>query len=59
MESLIVKSMLQSKLVDDVSVPEIYPQLNVIQKGMIVDSSLKLTHSDWIKNIQRIWTLTT
>ena len=32
MEPLIVKTMLQLKLVDDVSVPEIYPQLNVIQK---------------------------
>ena len=49
MEPLIVKTMLQSKLVDDVGVPEIYPQLNVIQKSMIVDSSPKLMHSDWIK----------
>ena len=48
MEPLIVKMMLQLKLVDDVGVPEIYPQLNVIQKSMEVDSSPKLTHSDWI-----------
>ena len=32
MEPLIVKTMLQSKLVDDVGMPEICPQLNVIQK---------------------------
>ena len=29
--------------------PEINPQLNLIQKGMVVDSSPKLTHIDWIK----------
>ena len=33
MKPLIVKTMLQSKLLDDVGVPEIYPQLNVIQKA--------------------------
>ena len=49
MEPLIVKTMLQSKLVDDVGVPEIYPQLNVIQKSMVMDSSPKLTHCEWIK----------
>ena len=31
--------MLQSKLVTTVGVPEIYPQLNVIQKSKVVDSS--------------------
>ena len=41
--------MLQSKLADSVGVPEICPQLNVIQKSMVVDSSPKLTHNDWIK----------
>ena len=49
MEPLIVKTMLQTKLEDDVGMPEIYPQLNVIQKSMVVDSSPNLTHSDWIK----------
>ena len=49
MEPLIVKTMLQSKLVTNVGVSEIHPQLNVIQKSMVVDSSPKLTHSDWIK----------
>ena len=49
MEPLIVKMMLQSKLMDNVGVPEVDPQLNLIQKSMVVDSSPKLTHSDWIK----------
>ena len=49
MEPLIVKTMLQLKLLTDVGVPEIYPRLNVIQKSMVVDSSPKLAHSDWIK----------
>ena len=49
MEPLIVKTMLQSKLVTDVGVPEIYPQMNVIQKSMVVDSPLNLTRIDWIK----------
>ena len=43
------KTMLQSKMVTDVGVPEMYPQLNVIQKSMVVDSSPKLTHNNWIK----------
>ena len=49
MEPLIVKTMLQSILVTNVGVPEIYPQLNTIQKSMVVDSSPKLTHGHWIK----------
>ena len=49
LEPLIVKAMLQSKLVSDVGIPEMYPQLKVIQKSMVVDSSPKLTHNDWIK----------
>ena len=49
MEPLIVKTMLQSKLVTDVDITEMYPQLKVIQKSMVVDSSPKLTHNDWIK----------
>ena len=50
MEPLIVKIMLQSKLANDIGMPEIDPQLNLIQKSMVVDSSLLLTHSDWIKD---------
>ena len=49
MEPLIVKTMLQSKLADNVGMPEINPQLNLIQKIMVVNSSPKLTHKDWIK----------
>ena len=49
MEPLIVNTMLQSKLVMDVDIPEMYSQLKVIQKSMVVDSSPKWTHSDWIK----------
>ena len=41
--------MLQSKLVTNVDIPEMYPQLKVIQKSMVVDSSPKLTRNDWIK----------
>ena len=33
----------------DVDIPEMYPQLKVIKKSMVVDSSSKLTHNDWIK----------
>ena len=49
MEPLIVKTILQSKLVDSVGISEIYPQLNVLQKSMVVDSPPKVIHSDWIK----------
>ena len=49
MEPLIVKTMLQLKLANDVGIPEIDSQLTLIQKGMVVDSSPKLTHNDWIK----------
>ena len=49
MEPLIVKTMLQSKLVTSVDIPEMYPELKVIQKNMVVNSSPKLTHNNWIK----------
>ena len=49
MEPLIVKAMLQSKLVTNMDIPEVYPQLEVIQKSLIVDSSPKLTNNDWIR----------
>ena len=44
-----MKTMLQSKLVTEVGVLDVYPQLNVIQKSMVVGSSPKLTHDDWVK----------
>ena len=46
MEPLIVKTMLQSKLVNDVGMPEIDLHPNLIQKSMVADSTPKLTHSD-------------
>ena len=49
MEPLIVKTMLQSKLVMNVDIQEVYPQLRFIQKGLVVDSSPKLTNNDWMK----------
>ena len=49
MEPLIVKTMLQSKVMNDVGMPEIDPHLNLIQKSMVVNSSPKLTHKEWIK----------
>ena len=49
MEPLVVKAMLQSKLVVNVDIPDVYPQIEVIQKSLVVDSSPKLTNSDWIR----------
>ena len=49
MESLIVKAMLQLKLITNVDIPEVYPQLEVVQKNLIGDSSPKLTNNDWIR----------
>ena len=46
---MIVKTMLQSKLVTDVGIPDLDSWLNVIPKSMVVDSSPKLTHDDWVK----------
>ena len=41
--------MLQSKLVTNVGIPEMYPQLKVIQKSLVVNSSPKLTYNYWIR----------
>ena len=46
---LTVKAMLQSKLVMNVDISEVYPQLEVVQKSLIVDSSPKLTNNDRIR----------
>ena len=43
MEPLIVRAMLQPKLMMNVDIPEVYPQLDIVQKSLIVDSSPKLT----------------
>ena len=41
--------MLQSKLETEIGIPEEYLQLNIVQKGMLVNSTPKLTHSEWVK----------
>ena len=48
-EPLIVKTMLQSKLKSDISfLGEYFPE-KVLLKNMIVDTTLKLTRKDWVK----------
>ena len=54
LEPLIVNMMLQSKLETEIGIPEEYLWLNVVQKGMLVNSTPKLTHSEWVKNNIRI-----
>ena len=49
MEPLVVKAMLQSKLVMNVEILDIYSQIEVVQKILVVDSSPKLTNNDWIR----------
>ena len=49
MEPLIVNTMLQSKLESETSLPNEYLPVNLLLKGMTVDSALKLTQKDWIK----------
>ena len=49
MESLVVKAMLQSKLVMNVEILDVNPQQKVVQKSLVVDSSPKLTNNDWIR----------
>ena len=49
MEPLVVKAMLQSKLVMNVDIPEVYCQLEVVQKSLAVDSSPKIINNDWIR----------
>ena len=41
--------MLQSKLETVIGIPEEYSQLNVVQKGMLVNSTPRLTHGEWVK----------
>ena len=48
-EPQVVKAMLQYKLVVNVDIPEVYPQLEVVQKSLVLDSSPKLTNNDWIR----------
>ena len=48
-EPLIVKTMLQLKLKSNISLPEEYFPEKVLLKNMIVDTTLKLTQKDWVK----------
>ena len=48
-EQLIVKTMLQSKIEPGVNVPEEYLPERALLKSMTVDTTLKLTQKDWIK----------
>ena len=49
MEPLTVKTMLQSKLESDINFPmEHFPE-KLLLKSMIVDTTLKLTQKDWVK----------
>ena len=41
--------MLQSKLEAEIGIPEEHLWLNVVQKGMLVNTTPKLTHSEWVK----------
>ena len=49
LESLIVQTMLQSKLETSMGIPEKYSPLNVIQKEMLINSTPKLTQQEWVK----------
>ena len=49
MEPSIGKAMLQSKLVVNVEIPDVYPQVEVIQKSLVVDSSPELTNIDSVR----------
>ena len=49
LEPLIVQTMLQSKLETEMGIPEKYSPLNVIQKEILVNSTPKLTQSEWVK----------
>ena len=49
MEPLIAKTMLQSKLESETSFPIEYLPVNLLLKSMTVDSRLKLTQKDWIR----------
>ena len=49
MEPLIVKTILQSKLESKTSLPSEYLPVNLLLKSMTVDTTLKLTQKDWIR----------
>ena len=49
MEPLIVKTLLQSKLESEISFPEEHLPVKLLMKSMTVDTTLKLTQKDWVK----------
>ena len=49
MEPLIVKTILQSKLESEINFPEGHFPVKLLLKSMTVDTTLKLTQKDWIK----------
>ena len=49
MEPLIVKTMLQSILESGVNFPEEHLPVNLLLKSMTMDTTLKLTQKDWVK----------
>ena len=48
-EPLIVKTMLQSKMESEISLPEEHFPEKLLLKSMTVDTTLKLTQRDWVK----------
>ena len=48
-EPLVVKTMLQSKMESEVNSPEEYLPEKVLLTSMTVDTTLKLTQKDWVK----------
>ena len=48
-EPLIVKTMLQSKMESEINFPEEHFLERVLLKSMTVDTTLKLTQKDWVK----------
>ena len=48
-EPLVVKTMLQSKMESEVNFPEEYLPEKVLLTSMTVDTTLKLTQKDWVK----------
>ena len=49
-EPLIVNTMLQSKMESEINFPEEHFPERVLLKTMTVDTTLKLTQKDWVKN---------
>ena len=48
-EPLIVKTMLQSKMESEINFPEEHFPERALLKSMTVDTTLKLTQKDWVK----------